>query len=126
MTFHAHTLMPGQFEDLSGNRVIGNAIGKNNLGGDPLDSPASPKDTVTTGILVFSGGTPVTVKIAFNHIFNNKIGIWLSKAGDGVRAGHQHLHERDHADLGRPLSRVTPPARLLEQGCKSELLAELR
>ena len=80
VTLHAHTLMKGQFEDLNGNRVIGNAIGKNNLGGDPLDFPASPKDTVTTGILVFSGGTPVTVKIAFNHIFNNKIGIWLSKA----------------------------------------------
>ena len=80
VTFHAHTLMTGQFEDLSGQRVIGNIIGTNNLGGDPLDFPASPKDVVTTGILVFSGGTPVTVKIAFNHISNNKIGIWLSKA----------------------------------------------
>ena len=80
VTMHAHTLMKGQFEDLSGNRVIGNTIGTNNLGGDPLDFPASPKDLVTTGILVFSGGTPVTVKIAFNHIYNNKIGIWLSKA----------------------------------------------
>ena len=80
VTFHAHTIPPGKFEDLSGNQVIGNAIGTNNLGGDPLDSPASPKDLVTTGILVFSGGTPVTVKIAFNHISDNKIGIWLSKA----------------------------------------------
>jgi hypothetical protein len=35
---------------------------------------------VTTGILVYSGGTPVTTTIAFNHIFNNAIGIWLSKA----------------------------------------------
>ena len=80
VTLHAHTLPPGKFEDLSGNRVIGNTIGTNNLGGDPLDFPASPKNLVTTGILVFSGGTPVTIKIAFNHIFNNKIGIWLSKA----------------------------------------------
>ena len=80
VTFHAHTIPPGKFEDLSGQRVIGNVIGTNNLGGDPLDFPASPKDLVTTGILVFSGGTPVTVRIAFNHIFNNKIGIWLSKA----------------------------------------------
>ncbi len=80
VTFHAHTIPPGKFEDLSGQRVIGNVIGTNNLGGDPLDFPASPKDVVTTGILVFSGGTPVTVRIAFNHIFNNKIGIWLSKA----------------------------------------------
>jgi nitrous oxidase accessory protein NosD len=80
VTFHAHTIKPGQFEDLSGNQVIGNVIGKNNLDGDTLDSPASPTDLVTTGILVFSGGTPVTVRIAFNHIFNNAIGIWLSKA----------------------------------------------
>jgi hypothetical protein len=33
----------------------------------------------TTGVLVFSGGTPVTTTIAFNHILNNAIGIWLSK-----------------------------------------------
>jgi hypothetical protein len=79
VTFHAHTLMTGT-EDLSGNRVIGNFIGTNNLGGDPLDFPASPKNLVTTGILVFSGGTTVTTTIAFNHISNNKIGIWLSKA----------------------------------------------
>jgi hypothetical protein len=84
VTFHAHTLPPGMFEDLSGNKVIGNSIGTNNTGGDPLDCPpgsttCSPQDLMTTGILVFSGGTPVTTTIAFNHIFNNAIGIWLSK-----------------------------------------------
>ena len=76
---HAHTLGPGQFEDLSGNKIIGNVIGKNNIDGDPLDSPASPKDLQTTGVLVFSGGTPVSVTIARNLIFRNAIGIWLSK-----------------------------------------------
>ena len=84
VTMHAHTIQPGQFEDLNGNRVIGNAIGKNNIDGDTLDCPpgstCSPQDLVTTGVLVFSGGTPVTTTIAFNHIFNNAIGIWLSKA----------------------------------------------
>ncbi len=80
VTFHAHVVPKGKFEDLSGNKVIGNAIGKNNLLGDTLDSPASPKDLVTTGVLVYSGGTPVTVTIARNHIFNDVIGIWLSKA----------------------------------------------
>lgn len=85
VTMHAHTLGKGQFEDMSGNNVIGNNIGRNNTGGDPLDCPpgsatCSPQDLVTTGILVFSAGTPVTLKIAFNHVFNDKIGIWLSKA----------------------------------------------
>ena len=84
VTMHAHTINPGQFEDLSGNRVIGNNIGRNNLDGDTLDCPpgsttCSPQDLVTTGILVFSGGTRVTTTIAFNHISNNKVGIWLSK-----------------------------------------------
>jgi hypothetical protein len=38
-----------------------------------------PKDTKTTGVLVFSGGTPVWTVIARNHISDNSIGIWLSK-----------------------------------------------
>ena len=79
VTMHAHTLGKGQFEDLSGNVIVGNAIGKNNLDGDTLDSPASPVDLKTTGVLVFSGGTPVTVTITRNIIFDNSIGIWLSK-----------------------------------------------
>ena len=44
VTMHAHTLMPGQFEDLSGNKIIGNKIGTNNLDGDTLDShPSRPR-----------------------------------------------------------------------------------
>ena len=79
VTMHAHTLMPGQFEDLSGNKIIGNKIGRNNIDGDTLDSPASPTDMKTTGVLVFSGGTRVHVVIAHNRIFDNHFGIWLSK-----------------------------------------------
>ncbi len=79
VTLHAHTIAPGQFEDLSGNKIIGNKIGKNNIDGDPLDSPASPEDLRTTGVLVFSGGARVSVTIAYNLIFNNHFGIWLSK-----------------------------------------------
>jgi len=83
VTMHAHTLGPGQFEDLNGNNVVGNWIGKNNTGGDPLDSsppPAPPgvTDMATTGVLVFSGGTTVSLRIAHNHIFDNQVGIWLS------------------------------------------------
>jgi nitrous oxidase accessory protein NosD len=78
VTMHAHTIGPGQFEDLNGNVIVGNAIGKNNLDGDTLDGPPGPEDLETTGVLVFSDGIPVTVKIARNLIFNNSIGIWLS------------------------------------------------
>ena len=80
VTMHAHTLAKGQFEDLNGNVIVGNAIGKNNLDGDTLDGPPGPADLLTTGVLVFSGGTRVSVVIARNHIFDNSIGIWLSKA----------------------------------------------
>jgi hypothetical protein len=92
VTMHAHTLMPGQFEDLSGNKIIGNKIGTNNTGGDPLDSPVSPKDTKTTGVLVFSGGTRVRTVIAHNHIFDNKIGIWLSKPVKAFGLGTNSFH----------------------------------
>ena len=78
VTMHAHIVGPGQFEDLSGNVIVGNVFGKNNLLGDPLDGPPGPSDMQTTAVLVYSGGTKVTVKIARNYIFNNSIGIWLS------------------------------------------------
>jgi nitrous oxidase accessory protein NosD len=78
VTMHAHIVGPGQFEDLSGNVIVGNVFGKNNLLGDPLDGPPGPSDMRTTAVLVYSGGTKVTVKIARNYIFNNSIGIWLS------------------------------------------------
>ena len=79
VTMHAHTLPPGMHEDLNGNVIVKNTIAKNNLDGDTLDGPPGPADLKTTGVLVFSGGTPVTVTIAFNRISNNSIGIWLSK-----------------------------------------------
>jgi len=78
VTMHAHTVGPGEFEDLSGNVIVHNVFGKNNLLGDPLDGPPGPSDMQTTAVLVYSGGTKVTVKIARNYIFNNSIGIWLS------------------------------------------------
>ncbi len=79
VTLHAHALPPGAHEFLSGNVVAGNAIGRNNTGGDQPDAPAPPKDSQTTGVLVFSAGTHVSVTIAHNHIFDNHFGIWLSK-----------------------------------------------
>jgi nitrous oxidase accessory protein NosD len=77
VTMHAHG--PATNEDLNGNVIVGNSIGKNNLDGDTLDGPPGPSDLKTTGVLVFSGGTPVTVTVAHNHIFDNHFGIWLSQ-----------------------------------------------
>jgi len=80
VTMHAHTLASGQFEDLNGNRIVHNTIAKNNVGsGDSLDGAAS--DNATTGILVFSGTVPVTVKIAHNRIRNDQYGVWLGVHG---------------------------------------------
>jgi Periplasmic copper-binding protein (NosD) len=79
VAMHPHTLMPGQFEDLSGNRIIGNVIGQNNIDGDPLDG--NPMDNSTTGVLVFAE-VPVSVTIAHNVIFNNTYGIWEGVSGN--------------------------------------------
>jgi hypothetical protein len=50
-----------------------------------LDFPASPEDLVTTGILVFSGGTPVTVTIARNHIFDRAVRLLAPPVRPAVR-----------------------------------------
>ena len=95
VTMHAHTIKPSQFEDLNGNTITANKIGKNNVKGDTLDSPASPKDLQTTGVLVFSGGIPVSVTISRNLISNNYFGIWLSKpvTAHGLRTNvFAHVH----------------------------------
>jgi len=75
VTMHAHG--PASHEDLNGNVIVRNSIGKNNLLGDPLDGPPGPINK-PTGVLVFSGGTPVKVTVAHNRIFDNYFGVWLS------------------------------------------------
>ena len=87
VTMHAHTLAPGQFEDLSGNEIVDNVIGTNNVGstvagpGDSLDGPPA-QDFDTTGVLVFSASVPVQVDVSNNIIFNNTNGIWLGINGN--------------------------------------------
>jgi hypothetical protein len=76
VTLHAHPLGSGQFEDLSGNRIVHNTIGKNNIGGDP-----DAGDSSTTGVLVF-GAVPVQVTISHNRIRNDQYGIWLGVGGN--------------------------------------------
>jgi hypothetical protein len=87
VTMHAHTLAPGQFEDLNGNRIVHNNIGTNNTGGDPLDGTTS--DDATTGVLVFSGTVPVTVTISHNRIHDDHYGIWLGVGGN-ITASMSH------------------------------------
>lgn len=73
-TIHAH-YTGGEY--VSGNRIVENYIGTNNTGGDGLDGPSTNPDFSTTGILVFSA-VHVDIVIAHNHIWGNKLGIWLS------------------------------------------------
>ena len=93
VTMHAHPVDPGKYEDLSGNRVVHNTIGTNNLGGDPDAFECAYTCTnhrlrQTTGVLVF-GGVPVDVTIAYNRIRNNEYGIWLGTGGN-VKATLHH------------------------------------
>lgn len=71
VTMHAHA--PNQ--DINGNVITHNNIGRNNLGGDP-DAGV----TQTTGILVFSAVPAVTVHVTIrhNHIHGNVFPIWKS------------------------------------------------
>ena len=47
VTMHAHTLAPGQFEDLNGNTIVRNVIGQNNLG-SPAAGPGDMLDGTVT------------------------------------------------------------------------------
>ncbi|HYB26389.1 MAG TPA: right-handed parallel beta-helix repeat-containing protein [Solirubrobacteraceae bacterium] len=80
VTMHAHTIGPGQFEDLNGNDVVNNIIGRNNIDGDTLDG--SQSDLQPTGVLVFSATVPVSVTIAHNVVFDNTYGIWEGVGGN--------------------------------------------
>ena len=98
VTMHAHPVAAGMYENLSGNRVVGNTIGPNNLGGDPdaFDCAfgcRSHKLLQTTGVLVF-GAVPLQVRIAHNHINQNEFGIWLGTT-NYVTASLQHNLFRD-------------------------------
>jgi hypothetical protein len=79
VVMHAHVIGAGQVQDLNGNVITRNVIARDNVEGDPLDGPAGPTDPQETGILVYSGTTPVQVTIEQNVISDNAIGIWLSK-----------------------------------------------
>jgi parallel beta-helix repeat protein len=76
--FAIHAHLPGGV-DVNGNQVLDNTIGTNNLGGDLLDFVPGNSDEVTTGVLVYSGASPLAITIAGNAISNNTDGIWLNQ-----------------------------------------------
>jgi parallel beta-helix repeat protein len=71
VSLHGHA--PGAY--VGGNSILDNIIGPNNLVGDHDLSPAP--DLSTTGIVVWSAVTPITVTISGNTIFGSWYGIWL-------------------------------------------------
>jgi nitrous oxidase accessory protein NosD len=73
VTLHDH--LPGGAY-MSGNRIVRNTIGKNNLLGDGFDTNPPAPLTVPTGIIVYSGADPVTITIAHNFISNDTYGVW--------------------------------------------------
>jgi parallel beta-helix repeat protein len=78
VTVHSHTTE----ENLNGNTVIGNLIGKNNLDPDQ-DFVSFGKqfyDGDTTGVIV-AAVSSVAITIAHNVIANNVNGIWLGEIG---------------------------------------------
>ncbi len=88
VTIHAH-YTGGEY--VSGNRILENDLGTNNVGGDGLDGPSTDPDFSTTGILVFSA-VHVDIVIAANHIWGNTIGIWLSADVDAHGLGSNSIH----------------------------------
>ncbi len=95
ITLHSHG--PGGGGDISGNKIIDNTLGRNNLLGDPFDG--NPSNWVPTGINVFSAGANSLV-INDNTIHNDDIGIWVSTVvnADG-------LADNEFKDVKTPIVR---------------------
>jgi hypothetical protein len=76
VTVHAHS--PG--EDLNGNVVQGNRIGTNNLDGDNDFGGNTPPaiDSLTTGVIVATAVSPITITIEGNLIENDGYGVWMT------------------------------------------------
>lgn len=78
ISVHSHA--PNAYVD--GNVFTRNLIGTNNVSHED-GADAAPKDTQTTGILIWSAapksdGTKYHFTVANNTIFNNKIGVWFT------------------------------------------------
>lgn len=78
VTLHSHA--PG--EDLNGNAIIGNLIGKNNLAPD-ADFGPHYVDGQTTGVIV-TAVSNVSITIEHNIIVGDVNGIWLGQVGSTI------------------------------------------
>ena len=72
VTVHGHS--PG--EDLNGNSITNNTIGTNNLDGDPDFFPSV--DPSTTGVIVATASSPISITITNNQISYNHFGVWTT------------------------------------------------
>ena len=75
ISVHSHA--PNAYVD--GNVFTSNVIGTNNVSGED-GADVSPKDTQTTGILIWSAVSTYHFVVAHNIIFNNAIGVWFTPA----------------------------------------------
>jgi len=93
VSLHGHA--PGAY--IGGNKILNNIIGPNNLTGDHDVSPTA--DLSSTGILVWSAVTPITVTISGNTIFGSWYGIWLGHvvSAPGASAGNTFWSISTHA-----------------------------
>jgi len=87
VTMHGHAA--GAF--IGGNQVLDNLIGPNNLDGDPDVSPTT--DMRTTGILVWSAGTRITMTISGNTIVGDWYGIWMNSTVSAPGASHRNTFQ---------------------------------
>jgi hypothetical protein len=86
ISVHSHA--PNAFVD--GNVFTGNIIGTNNV---TLEDGAdvAPKDTQTTGILIWSAASLYHLTVTNNVIFNNAVGVWFTPAtiqASGLATNH--------------------------------------
>jgi hypothetical protein len=87
ITIHAHYTGG---EDLRGNKLLNNIIGRNNVSGDQLDTPITAADFSTTGIMLFSA-MPIQVVVKGNVITNDTFGIWATPNIDLDASGNVYL-----------------------------------
>ncbi len=105
VTMHAHTIGPGQFEDLSGNKIIGNVIGQ----GQHRRRPArlacltqGSADDRCPGVLRQHSGPRHDRPQSLPQRRDRHL---AQQASHRARPCQQFVPPCDHADIGWPLSR---------------------